>query len=878
MRANRLLFLAAGVIALAASCQRESAVPDNPTYDPLQNTVGTKFYLNVSTSAETKTTANYAQLNGNFLGMEAVHLLTFSTPDGYKPGGNLPPNDKFVFNPFTGIGATDKLAATKDYDLGALMSAGDLTSTNQTRIVELALPLNTDVVAIYGKAYKDKSVSANDNQGSVTTTGDPTDLMTLRFAMTPRTKQEDAFDGAAFMFSRMLNGLIVTGLVNESNFALNPIDGTNVSISTVATQPVDRSFHFWWPTGFDPTQNNLLVNESGYTTDNHGNPLGNGYKVTVSGTEYTYHTGQLSWKQLGEAYELGLDKNATPDQKQKALYNLVTKESMGLTLVPLLEDLGAAYSALTDIKAAGNLKELRAGSATSILKTIEDLYAVINKVASKGNPTSWGEKIAIDMAIEIRRRIGLFCDPTGFSYQGFASVKGALQNCTPSDDWTAMSQKIAEVTADFIGADNTTKGEGGFPECIGLPKGAACLSITHYSPGGYSSTTITDPDEFQVRRMVDIFSYLKDLPAYGMGSATFDIFNYVYPAELMYFGNSSIRTNDNAIPDGNWPLLTSEWVGSSLWTAQDSGWEFPGVVKSTTTSVGVKYPINYGSALCHSIIKYKDNLTKLEDNRKGLFPNENANVITVVGSDVNTGFDVSGIIIGGQPGAVGWDYTICADGYDASTYGFNGVFTGLTYTNTLFNKMIYDKVSPNIRIGSASHDVYTFCFDNYNPVATEANQSDVYVALELVNKTGKDFWGELNLVRKDATFYIVGKIDMNALINYSTLAAADDPRTPSAASKARYDAIKTELAGYNSNETGYHYPPFDPATGETIAIPRVFMQDYMSEIRLILGPDALKHAYVTVPDLSASQVSLGLSVDITWKKGLEFDVDMGTIN
>ena len=55
------------------------------------------------------------------------------------------------------------------------------------------------------------------------------------------------------------------------------------------------------------------------------------------------------------------------------------------------------------------------------------------------------------------------------------------------------------------------------------------------------------------------------------------------------------------------------------------------------------------------------------------------------------------------------------------------------------------------------------------------------------------------------------------------------------------------------------------------------MQDYETVINLILGQNALQHAYVTVPDLSASQVSLGLSVDIDWKSGLIFDVDMGTL-
>ena len=32
---------------------------------------------------------------------------------------------------------------------------------------------------------------------------------------------------------------------------------------------------------------------------------------------------------------------------------------------------------------------------------------------------------------------------------------------------------------------------------------------------------------------------------------------------------------------------------------------------------------------------------------------------------------------------------------------------------------------------------------------------------------------------------------------------------------------------------------------------------------------------MTIPDLRSSQISLGLSVDLTWQKGLDFDVVLG---
>jgi hypothetical protein len=40
-----------------------------------------------------------------------------------------------------------------------------------------------------------------------------------------------------------------------------------------------------------------------------------------------------------------------------------------------------------------------------------------------------------------------------------------------------------------------------------------------------------------------------------------------------------------------------------------------------------------------------------------------------------------------------------------------------------------------------------------------------------------------------------------------------------------------------------------------------------------IGATSLQNAFVTVPDLRSSQTSLGLSVDLNWRPGLNFDVN-----
>ena len=82
--------------------------------------------------------------------------------------------------------------------------------------------------------------------------------------------------------------------------------------------------------------------------------------------------------------------------------------------------------------------------------------------------------------------------------------------------------------------------------------------------------------------------------------------------------------------------------------------------------------------------------------------------------------------------------------------------------------------------------------------------------------------------------------------------------------------------------TDYEMPPYyttERATAandatldsKTIKQRRVFMQDYMTEATFVLTENSLKYALIAVPDLRSTQISLGLSVDLKWNKGLVFD-------
>ncbi len=338
----------------------------------------------------------------------------------------------------------------------------------------------------------------------------------------------------------------------------------------------------------------------------------------------------------------------------------------------------------------------------------------------------------------------------------------------------------------------------------------------------------------------------------------------------MYYGNSPIRVADVDKTASQFPGSLDDWDNDLIWnpagTLEKNKWRKFSYVSSTTRSVAMIDHINYGSALFKASVKYDSETVDnyLEDNNHAIHPTEANNKIYVIpGTGYSTnGLKVIGIVIGGQPAAVTWDYTRKPDSDDYSGVAYNTEtkkFTGMNFENDKFEKMIYDKVNKVQITKTGSVDIHTICWDNYDATLPADAQSDVYVALELLNDTGQDFYGEMNMVRNGGTFYLVGKMKLA-----DAIAAA---RT----GEGNSDKYK------NLTRSNYHYPPYNPTTGETIHAPRVFMQDYMTTATLTLKKDALQHAYVTVPDLRASQVSLGVSIDVKWETGLDFTVEMGRL-
>lgn len=859
MRRSISIFGVTALILALAACQKESEVTEkvtpSPDYDPETNTVKTTFVLNVSTETgkDTKTTAEYVQYKKPFLGMSAVHLLTYSLGnDNYTDS-----HGHYLYRPIHTVQKVindvpteveEAVAATRDYNLGDLFGPNAVDAENASRTIELSLPLGTNAVLLYGKATK---TVGDDLQGKVDITGNPANITSLEFSLQPRLSSMGAYNAGAFFFSSMMTSFLSSGLVDERQ------DG----FWNHATGTKDRSYKIWWPipSAADQTALDAIIKIS----DESVTALSvDQRQETVNGTEYTCYAGMLSWKQLGRMYDYQNDGSDATDPSD-FVYTAKGKANNGaaLTLSPLCEVLGDAYSVLTTIKEKGSLKELRAGSATAVLRTMRDLYAVVEKCAT-ADPTGWEEVVAKELANQIRDRMNNFFEYDSNSVLDFlktdsgdidlTNLKKNLElNCSPVQ-WNANKGYINtyfDETYFYVESDSkaTTVVNQGFPVNVGLPKGAAIMTAT------------IDKADMSV---VDQFGYTTEIPAYGFGQATFPIQNYRYPAELIYYGNSSLRVSNAVVAQNKYPSSIDSWNKESQWQDADDRWVADATVKSDTRSVAMVNNINYGTALLQSTVTSD---AVLKDNRHNLFPLEQDQEINMNLNDPEKGIFVTGIIVGGQADVVGWDLTRRPLNPEVRPTFDGNKFSGWVFTqgtgdnkkSNEFDKMIYDKVTTSYKVGSTTEPIYTMVWDNYDATKGINDQSDVYVGVELVNKTDQDFWGELNLIRKGGTFYLLGKLDLSVAVE---AAQADNP------------------GAFTNLDRGYYcYPPYDPATGNTVNAPRVFMQDYMTKAKLNLGTDCLKHAYVTVPDLRSSQISLGLSIDMSWTAGLAFDVELGDL-
>lgn len=271
------------------------------------------------------------------------------------------------------------------------------------------------------------------------------------------------------------------------------------------------------------------------------------------------------------------------------------------------------------------------------------------------------------------------------------------------------TQKLAdfdELTKAIKNNCTTTDLNTGFPRNIDLPDGAAVLT--------FDSETKT-------------FTYKEVNVGVPTGRDLVDHTKITYPSELAYFVSSAVgtsATSNNKLE--NLPKY-DEWLKKNIDWAQ-----YGDVVKSNTTLVVLKEPVQYGVACLESKIKCATAL--LEDNAKDIIKSAENNTLTVP----KNGITVRGILIGGQPQGVEWNFEPASSA---------------TFDHTIYDNDIIGIVAQT----SDSKPNYTLVLDNKDS-SPSAKQSKVYVTVELENNMG-DFYGKEGLIPQGSRFYLVGELD-----------------------------------------------------------------------------------------------------------------------
>lgn len=446
------------------------------------------------------------------------------------------------------------------------------------------------------------------------------------------------------------------------------------------------------------------------------------------------------------------EDNATATNGISAALEGVKKEDTAspATLLKILNDVAGVTGWATagaDTK-LGNLYtqyiKAKAGSANSIRLTLQSLYNSLSGVITSANDAQK------TIAENIRKEIDKSFTPT-----------------TGTDGYVTLAYK---ATGDV----------SKYPNNINLPDGAVQLT--------YAEATKT-------------FSYATSST---LGALTLDASKICFPASIYYFQSSDLAATAVELDASKWPTSTTEWTTATAPWLKDAsnladGWTAS--VQPTTRSIAMRQNINYGVANLATTVKC--GAASLADNT-GLSvtdPSEFAGTVAVP----EAGFPVTGLLIGGQPTTVGFNFQPTSnDAFDQTIYDNN--LTGIVAKN-----------------GAASATNYTIVLPNDKGRGV-ADQSKVNVAIELTNNSDVAFRGFDGIIPAGGKFYLVGTLE----------------------------------------------PKTDALTGVTN--PAVFMSDYKTTLNLTIN--SLKSAYNTIPDLRSTKLQLGLSVDLDWQTGIQFDVNI----
>ena len=328
-------------------------------------------------------------------------------------------------------------------------------------------------------------------------------------------------------------------------------------------------------------------------------------------------------------------------------------------------------------------------SLSSIRNTAEphtDAQALADYMTSIANTPGWSTTEDVTLKSYYQDFIHIGAEGTGLMSGAAANIKAfveALNTLLTGSDAVSTAIKTNINATDISG--NT------YPRSIGLPDGAAVIRWTG--------------DHFEVRTTTTSLDNINGIN------------RYTYPADLMFFTDSPIRTSTTRVPLATYQNAPTD----KLWSVfLDEHYNSSSSISTETKAVAVVNPLQFGVA------NLQLTLTGMSAELK------DAKDINVTNADMEN-LPLKGVIIGGQ-------HTV---GYNMKPQGKQ---------TDVDERFIYETTVDNTNFATEGYKTSTLVLQSYD-------YEKVPIILEFENNTDTPFTGKDGVVYPGTRFYLIGVVD-----------------------------------------------------------------------------------------------------------------------
>ena len=326
-------------------------------------------------------------------------------------------------------------------------------------------------------------------------------------------------------------------------------------------------------------------------------------------------------------------------------------------------------------------------SLTSIRESTEapaEANALASYMTDIANTTGWSTTTNPTLKSYYLDFIRIGSEGAGLMSGAAANIKAfvaALKALLTGSDALSMAIKASIDATNISGND--------YPRSIGLPDGAAAIRWTG--------------SKFEVKTTTTQLDNINGIN------------RYTYPAELMFFVDSPIRTSAKEVAKTVYQENTKTW--SAFLNDNYNG---STAVNTNTKAVAVENPVQYGvGRLDLTLTTMSATLRDAKDE--------------VVSNTSMTTLPLTGVIIGGQ-----------------HTVGFNMKPQG--EQTDVDGRFIYETTIDDSNLATQGYKTSTLVLQSYD-------NEKVPVILEFENNTGQAFTGKDGTVYPNARFYLIALID-----------------------------------------------------------------------------------------------------------------------